>query len=111
MYTFHWFDFSLEEEPTGNLDEWQNNWFCYWDDTYGEPTNEHVFNTPPKRWKDGGIIHPASFDVKQHNIPNYRDFFKCLWILKKIYQGAEEFDLDCRKFKYFQLISNSIMNY
>lgn len=94
-YTFHWFDFSLEEGPTGNLNEWQNDWFCYWDDTYGEPTNEHVFSTPPKRWKDSGIIHPASFDIKQNNIRSYRDFFKCLWILQKINKGAEEYELDC----------------
>ena len=48
-----------------------------------------MFRTPPKRWKNTGIIHPASFDVyNTDSIPCYKDFLKCVLILKKMGHGS-----------------------
>ena len=56
-YTIYWYNFSVEEEPSGNLLDWKENWYCYWDGSYDTPENEFVFKDPPKRWKDSRIIH------------------------------------------------------
>ena len=97
-YTFHWFDFSDEDQQSGNLFTWANPdcWFCYWNRCYHNDIDDHddkdvllVFYTPPKRWKSTGIIHPASFDVHNTNsIPCYKNFFKCVMILNKMGHGS-----------------------
>ena len=87
-YTFHHFDLSDEEEPSGNLISWSSNiWACYWD--FEDENSRYVFETPPGRWKRTGIIHPASFDVyNTDSIPCYKDFLKCVLILKKMGHGS-----------------------
>ena len=60
-----------------------------------------MFETPPGRWKSTGIIHPASFDVyNTDSIPRYKDFLKCVLILKKMGHGSlVEHHLYCSKLR------------
>lgn len=97
MYIFHHIDFTDEEEPSGNLFTWTGgNWSCYWE--YDDVNSIYVFETPPRRWKSTRIIHPVSFDVYDtDSVPCYKDFLKCVLILKKMSHKSLVDHLFCSK--------------